>query len=219
MNINKHLLNDIKSLNPQETVANVLELMEELKYSHLPVTEDKVLTGLVSEDFLLEIEDDQDTIADHQRNVPDYHIHEGGEIFQAIGICGRHNLSILPVVDDESRYIGYISPLELLQDLGRQLTFAEAGSVIVLKINVMDYHISQISQIVESEDGRIMGMMLYSNSKDELCVVLKINQTDISRIIKAFERFDYVVEEVFHQAMFSNTSSDRYDSLMNYLNI
>jgi hypothetical protein len=91
-------------------------------------------------------------------------------------------------LDEKGNYIGYVSPQELMWDLGQQVSFVERGGVVVLKVAVRDYHISQIAQIVESEDALILGLQLRSEGTDFLKVALKINQRDLSRIVKSFER-------------------------------
>ncbi|MDZ7846588.1 MAG: hypothetical protein U5L96_07370 [Owenweeksia sp.] len=41
-------------------------------------------------------------------------------MFEALRLIGEGNLSLLPVVNAENKYRGYISSVELLQDLGRE---------------------------------------------------------------------------------------------------
>ena len=140
-------------------------------------------------------------------------------MFDAIRIIGEGNLSLLPVVDEENHYLGYISAVELLQDIGREITFTEPGSVVVLKVAVRDYQLAQIVQIVESEEARIIGFHLASDEESgQLLICLKINQTDLTRILKSLERYNYNIVEVFHKSMFSDSVADRYQSFMKYLN-
>jgi predicted transcriptional regulator len=219
MKIASHILNDIKPLHPQEKVREVLDLMEELKYCHLPVLEEGKYLGLITEDDLLDIQEEEDRLEQHRHVLKPYQVLDSDHIFTAIKVIGEGNLTFLPVLNEEQKYLGYISPVELMWDLGRIVTFGDQGSVLVLTVPIRDYHISQIAQIVESEDALITGLHVRSAGNELLHIVVKINQTDISRIIKAFERYEYQIEEVYHQSIFDDTASDRYESLMNYLNI
>ena len=220
MLVSDHLLNDIKPLKLTEKVSDVLDLMEELKYGHLPIVEQGTYLGIVCDDDLLEVDRDNDELSMHSRLFKGYSINHSTHLFDALKVIGEGQLSLLPVVGEAGRYLGYLSPLEIIQDLGRQLTFTESGSVMVLQIPVRDYHLSQIAQIVEQEDARIIGFHLYeSQESDQLFLALKINQTDLSKIIKSFERFNYNIHQVFHESLFDNSTSDRYESLMKYLNI
>lgn len=221
MNVSEHLLRDIKALKLSQKIVDILDLMEELKYSHLPVVDDECkYLGLVGEDDLLEAENEEDSLSKHIRFLKMYHAPIEANLFEAIRIIGEGNLSLLPIVDVKEDYQGYISPLELIQDLGLQMTFVEKGSVIVLEIPNRDYQLSQIAQIVESDDARIIGFHLYeSNQAQHICLALKINLEDISRIIKSFERYNYIIKEVYHQSLFNDNYTDRYESLMKYLNL
>lgn len=220
MKVSDHMLNDIKPFALSETVGSLLDVMEELKYSHLPlVDEHRNYLGLICEDDLLEIENDQQKIGDNLRLVKPFSIVETSNLFNAIRMIGEGNLSLLPVVSEENVYKGYILAVDILQDMGREMTFAEPGSIMILRIPSRDYHLAQIAQIVESEDARIIGLHMAADTEtDQLLVCLKINQLDLSRILSSFERYNYVVTEVFHQSLFDDGLQDRYQAFMKYLN-
>lgn len=221
MNVTQHISNDVKPLHLTDVVKDVLDLMEELKFSHLPVVEDNCLyLGVISEDDLLEIEDDNSNLSTGVRFLKPYSIIETSHIFEVIKVAGMAQLSLLPITDKEGMYKGYISPLELVQDLGQQLSYKEEGGVLVLQVPVIDYQLSQVVQIVESEDARIIGFWL--NASDEsgsIDLTLKINQKDLGRIVRSFERYSYTIKQVFHTSMFDDTAHQRYELLMKYLNI
>jgi acetoin utilization protein AcuB len=48
---------------------------------------------------------------------------------------------------------------------------------------------------------------------------VKVNATDLRAIIQTFERYNYTVMAKYDQADHEEHLKDRYDSLMNYLNI
>lgn len=221
MKVEKHLLNDLQPLRQSEKVVDILDTMEELKFTHLPVVDDdRLYLGVVCEDDLLEVGNEEDSLSKHARLLKAYSISINADMFEAIRLIGEGNLSLLPVVDDAKMYRGYISAAELLQDVGRELTFKEPGGVLVLRVPVRDYQLGQIAQIVESEEAKIIGFHLSEDLDTEnLLVSLKINQLDLDRIIKSFERYNYNIVEVFHQSMFDDSMEDRYQSFMKYLNI
>lgn len=219
MRVGDHILNDYKPLGIDAEVASVLEAMEELKCSHLPVMHEGKYLGLISEDDLLDIQNDQDRIEQHLKVLKPYQVTADTHIYEAIKTIGAGNLTCLPVMDDEGAYIGYVSPNELMWDLGQQVSFVEQGGVVVIRLAVRDYHISQLAQIVESEDALILGLQLRNEGADYLKVALKINQRDLSRIVKSFERYNYEVVELYHESIFDSTASDRYEGLIKYLNI
>ena len=220
MKVSAHMLNDIKPFAPSERVGDLLDAMAEFKYSHLPlVDENRNYLGLVCEDDLTDLDNTDAQVGRYLRLLKPYSISETGNLFNAIRIIGEGNLSLLPVTGEDNKYKGYIPTADILQDMGQELTFTEPGSIIILKIPSLDYHLSQISQIVESEDARIVGLhMMKDPDPDMLQVCLKINKMDLSRILSSFVRYNYVISEVYHQSLFDDGLQDRYQAFMKYLN-
>jgi len=56
---------------------------------------------------------------------------------------------------------------------------------------------------------------------DTIDVTVKINRQDLQfqRIIASFERFSYTIKASFQEADYFEGLQERYDSLMNYLNV
>ncbi len=152
MKVDNHLLNDLKPLTDTDEVGVILDTMEELKFSHLAVVnQERIYLGVVCEDDLLEVSEETDPLGKHSHLIKSYSITQEANLFDAIKIIGEGNLSLLPVINDGKKYVGYLSTTEVMQDLGRELTFSEPGGVIVLRVPVRDYQLAQIAQIVESE--------------------------------------------------------------------
>ena len=51
------------------------------------------------------------------------------------------------------------------------------------------------------------------------CRNIKINQQEISTIITALERYGHNIKASFTEDEFEDNLKDRYDQLMNYLNV
>ena len=92
------------------------------------------------------------------------------------------------------------------------------GGILVLEVSQSDYSMAQIGQIVESNNAKILSSTILSNpASTNLDVTLKINQEDLTAIIRTFERYDYVVKAEYQNGMGSDDLKWRYDALMNYL--
>ncbi len=220
MNAEKQLLNDINPVKSQEKVKDVLNLMKEFKFSHLPVIEeDKRYLGLLCEDDLLEAENEDKPLIHYLRFFRAYAASINSNLFEVIKIIGQANLSLLPIVDQEGIYRGYLSPLKVIRSLACQLTFSETGGVLILELAIRDFQLSQISQIIESEDAKIMGVHLMQVEKDKFHLNLKINQKGSKPHSKTFERYNYKVVKVFHENLFDDTLGNRYQFLLKYLNV
>lgn len=219
MRVEEYILNDLKPLSLDASAGEALELLAEMKHSHWPVRDGEQYRGLIAEDDLLDLDQPDQPLAAHQNLLRPYFLSVDDHLYQAIAKLSKGNLSLLPVLNEEGLYLGYLSAWELTWNLGRQISYAEPGSLLVLRVAVRDYHLSQIAQIVESEDARITGLQLRADGPEHLRLALKINQVDLSRIVKSLERFEYQIVELYHESLFDDSAADRYGSLMKYLNI
>ena len=95
----------------------------------------------------------------------------------------------------------------------------EKGGILILEVNELDYSMAQIGQIVESNEAKILSSTILSDaSSTKLDITLKINQEDLTSIIRTFERYDYVVKASYQNGSGAEDLQWRYDALMNYLN-
>ena len=77
-----------------------------------------------------------------------------------------------------------------------------------------------MAQIVESDNAQILSSYVRTfPHSTKIEVTLKVNKVDISAIIATFIRYEYDVKATFNHVDDNDGSKDRYDSLMNYLNL
>jgi (p)ppGpp synthase/HD superfamily hydrolase len=124
------------------------------------------------------------------------------------------------VLNDQNEYLGNISLKSLLLQFAKTAAADQPGGIIVLELNDNDYHLSEIAQIVESNNAKILGLYLQSHSEStKLDVTIKVNRENISGILQTFARYDYVVKASFQQSEFSDDLRQRFDLFMNYINM
>jgi hypothetical protein len=94
------------------------------------------------------------------------------------------------------------------------------GGIIILEVSENDYSMAEISRIVESNDARIIGAFFTTRNDSTLIdLTLKINNIDLNPVIQTFERYNYTIKATFAEKDDLDDLRERYDSLMNYLNI
>jgi acetoin utilization protein AcuB len=142
-------------------------------------------------------------------------------IFEVIGIASRLKLSVVPVLDNSKQYKGVITTNDLIRHIAGISSMDQSGSIIVLELIERDYSLSQIAQIVESNNVKILSMYITSPPEStRLEVTLKVNTGDIVSVIKTFERYNYEVKTwMTSDDSMDNFYSERFDLLMKYLNM
>ena len=87
-------------------------------------------------------------------------------------------------------------------------------------LNDIDYQFSEIAQIIESNDSKILAF--YNDSIDgsnQIKLTIKITQTNLGAVLQTFSRYDYTIDEIFSDEEIANQTKDRYDHLINYLEV
>lgn len=214
------LRNDIKPLQPADKVFFAHELMDEFKVQHLPVVEEGIYLGLISEDDLLDAADDNLSVKEGSSKIIRSFLKAEKHLFDAIALFGELNVSMLPVLDSNEKYLGYIYPKDIVVSMGSMLSSKIPGSILVLEVNQSDYQMSQIAQIVEGNDAKILASFITSSQDSTLLeITLRINRTDLTAIIQTFNRYDYSIAATFHESVHQADLQDRFDNFMNYLNM
>jgi acetoin utilization protein AcuB len=218
--LNKELISStIPTLNLEDPVSQALELMSEFHVSQLPVVENEKYLGLVFEEDLMNVDENAvlKTIDTHFSKVA---VNANSHFIEAVQTVNDYNLSIVPVVDKESEFIGVIPSDTLLRELGKITGASIPGGVIVLEMEQRNFSFSELSKLVETNDAQITQLNSYwDNNSSAFLVTLKINKFEISDIIATFQRYEYTVKYYFGEELYVNELKSNYDHLMNYLNI
>ena len=211
---------EIPPLTHTDTGEKALRWMDEFKVSHLPVLKNGNFVGVISEADILDklnLEDTLDILFDH---LPRPYVNENAHIYEVLARISEHKLTILPILDDNEKYVGCTSIHHLITLIANTGSIKHNGGIIVLEENAIDYSMAQIAQIVESNNAKILSSYIMSPSdSNKLEVTLKINQIELGSIIRTFERYDYVIKASFQKSSNDDDVQFRYDALMNYLNL
>jgi len=218
------LINDfVPTLHKSDRVSTALTWMDEFKVRQLPVVDHQnhSYLGLVSENELMNVDDDEKTLSRVFKNLPRPCIIENEHFFNALNFMTSLNLTVLPVVDDDQKYLGLITYENLLKQLAETLSVSNPGGIIILNIDQNDFSLAEIVRIVESNDTKILSTSVKTiPNSAHMIVTLKLNRINIEPVIQTFNRFQYDIRAYYGEnEKDENLIRERYDSLMTWLNI
>lgn len=218
--IAENLLSDvIVPLRTSDTGAEALSIMNEFFVRHLPIVNNEELLGLLSEDDILDM-DVEEAVGSYKLSLIHPHVNVRAHLYEVMRLLAEHNLTVIPVIDDERTYVGMITLEDLLRYFANSSPFREPGSIIVLEMGRQDYSLSEISRLVESENAIILSTFVFTyQDTPRIDVTLKVNTQNISTILATFQRFDYQIKASFSANNYTDTLRERYDALMSYLNV
>ncbi len=212
--------NNIPRLQLQDSVGKARQLINDFKLTHLPVVSENKFLGLISEEDLMDVEEEKITIELIQENLTHIFVSDDLHFLNAIGICNQYDTSVVPVINKINGFVGVVTVPDLLKVIGSFAGANEIGGIIVLEMERSQFSISEISRIVESNDCTVLHLNTMTEpSTGTLTVTLHINNREISAVIASFIRYEYQVKHHFGADTFSNDIEDNYKNLMNYLNI
>lgn len=194
--------------------------MGEFYLQHLPVVNGTKFLGIISEYDLLDHTTPSLPLNEMNLHLDKISINDVDHIYEAIKQMHKNKISIMPVLTSNDDYYGLITQESLIDFFAQATALQNPGGIVVLEMNQNDYSLTEIAQIVETNDSSILNLyvnQLSDSSKVE--VTLKINRSDLEAVINAFERYEYNIKAFYQESDYSDFMKDRFDSLMNYLNI
>jgi len=210
----------IPPLKLSDSAAFGLGIMDEFKVSHLPVVQDMIFQGLISDTDIYNFNNLDEPLVNYKANLGQVSVTENQHIYDAINLFSAQSLSLLPVVSGSNQYLGIITQTTLIQHLAGLFAINNPGGVIILEINEKDYDLPAIARIVTSNDAKVLSLSLTSfPDSTKLEVTLKLNKMDIEALLQTFNRFNYSVKASFSEPSNYESLKERFDSLMNYLSV
>ena len=220
MNAIDIISSEIPELSFSDNGVNALNLMEEYKVVHLPIVHDGTFVGLISENEILEMEKPTVAFSAVNQKLLEISTQEGAHIYEILRLMDEFQLSVLPVDGPEGQYEGCITVNNLIHNRAQMQAVGEPGGTVVLEMNTYDYSLSQIAQIVEGNDAKILSVTVSTAPDSQLMeVTLKVNKEDLNPIIQTFNRYDYNIKYYYQKPRYSQDLKRRYEELMKYLNM
>lgn len=203
-----------------DKVYQALELMNENRVAHLPVVDGDKFIGILSEQDLLQAENDNASLDSFEQSFSTISVKEEEHFLKAVQLAADNGLSVVPVVTEENELLGTVAYNDLLKFSSEFMSLSEPGGLIVLEMESNQYSFNDISKLVETTNAQITQLNTSNDPETGMMqVTLRINKPDISDVVAAFQRHEYNVKYFFGEELYTNELRSNYDNLMNYLKI
>jgi CBS domain-containing protein len=211
----------VPSLKTSDSGLKALYWMDIFRISHLPIVNNSEFLGLISDKDIYDLNMADEPIGNHELSLVSPSVKEEQHIFEVIEVASKLKLTVVPVLDSNNKYLGAVTMNEMIEYIAQLSALNQPGGILVLELHENDYTMSQIAQIIESNDAKILSLYVktFENStKVELTI--KINRTDLTSIIQTFERYDYMIKASYmHNQDVEELYENRYESFLKYLSI
>ncbi|MBI9039976.1 CBS domain-containing protein [Lutibacter sp.] len=219
MDTTPYILNEFKALTLENTVKEAKQLFEESSFTHFPIVKNEQLIGLISEESIKEIEENEKEIGYFQYLFSLFYIEKENDLLNLLGVFASNNTNLVPIIIEHNKYIGYFEINDILQLYNETPFLKSEGVVISLEKESRDYSFSQICQIIESNNAKIIGLFISEINATTTKITVKINSNEINEILQSFRRYNYVVLSSHKEDFYIEDLKERSIYLQKYLNI
>lgn len=218
MPLSEFIINDIKALQVEDSIQDVQELFHQLTFSHIPIKREENYIGCISETDA-HCFDSEKTLSEYLYVIEGFFVRQNTLWLDVLEAFAQNDSNIMPVLDDNNNYLGYYELNDVISLFNNTPFFAEPGGIIIVEKGYNDYSFSEISQIVESNNAKLLGAFISKIENDVVQVTVKIGSAGLSDIIQTFRRYSYNIISGHEEDAFLKNLKDRSDYLNKYLNL
>ncbi|NMH27448.1 CBS domain-containing protein [Flavobacterium silvaticum] len=216
--VTQYLNNDFRAIDSSETLSSVKDFFADGHFTHFPVTENDIYIGSIGADDADTFEDDKQ-LSHYRYALEGFFARTNMFWLDVLELFAINATNVIPVLDESNKYVGYYEMADIVRLFNETPFLKEQGGIIVVEKGVADYSIGQITQIVESNNGKILGLFISESTVDTVQVTIKIAIGGINEIIQTFRRYDYEIISEHQEDNYLRNLKDRSDYLDKYLNI
>ena len=218
MQIQSHIIDTIPVFNLEGTLNEVIHFFKHTTYSHVAIVENNIFLGVLSENDLEAFESDK-KIEDYKYNLESFFALKSTSWLDVLEQFARNECNLLPVLDDEKQVIGYYDLNDIVGVFIDTPFFTEPGGILVVAKGIKDYSFSEISQIVESNNSKLLGAFITDIRNDVIQITIKISTGNFSEVVQTFRRYNYNIVFGNKDDQFIENLKERSDYLDKYLNV
>ena len=219
MNLKEYILNEIKKLTLTSSVKSAQGVCKGFPITHIPVVDNGHLIGCLAESDIQTIEKNDASVSDYIDLVDIFFAHENSTILDLIKLFADNDCNIIPVLSEEKKYLGYYELSDILDLFADSPFLYNEGVILMVEKLKKDYSISEASQIIESNNGKILGIYTSYETSDAAQLTIKVVSEDINEIIQTFRRYNYNVISEHKDDFYLQDLKDRSEYLKKYLDI
>lgn len=218
LEINQYINNDFKPFDVGESITYIQIFFSDLTFSHFPIIQDNIYIGCIAADDVVTF-DKNKTPGDYKYTLEGFFVRKNMVWLDVLEIFAKNHSNMVPVLDENNLYCGYYELNDIIQFFHETPFMKEDGNILTIEKSVNDYAMSQISQIVESNNGKILGMFISEISTDIIRITIKITPGNMNEVIQTFRRYDYNIISEHHEDSYLNNLKERSEYLHKFLNI
>ncbi|WP_378185665.1 CBS domain-containing protein [Aquimarina sp. W85] len=213
-----YIVKEVAPLSTTSTVKEAQQLFNQFTYTHFPVVKETIYLGCISETDIRCLETDK-ALDFYQYTLEGFFTREDANWLDILELFAQNDSNIMPVLDQNNTFLGFYELNDIMNRFNETPFLSEPGNILVVEKGVTDYSFSEVAQIIESNNAKILGLFISGFSNDRVQITVKINDTDLNNIVQTFRRYSYEIISKHNEDSFLENLKERSKYLEKYLNI
>ncbi|TLF43219.1 CBS domain-containing protein [Maribacter aurantiacus] len=218
MNIQQHIISNLPVFDVKTTCGELMEFFKRNTFSHIAVMEEDRFLGVFSENDMDVVSDDS-KIDEYRYDLETFFVRNETSWLDVLEVFARNEANLVPILDEVEKVVGYYDLTDIVSEFIDTPFFTDPGNILVVATGIKDYSFSEISQIVESNNARLIGGFITDMENDVVQVTIKISTANFDKVLQTFRRYNYQIIFGNSDDQFLEDLKNRSDYLDKYLNV
>lgn len=219
MQITNYISNDISALDINAKVSEVKLFFKELPFAHFPVVENGKFIGMLSQDDIIHFTNNESQLSELQYFFQHYKTDVPDSYIDLIRLFAQHDTDILPITDVNNVYLGYFELDKILKMFYDSPFLKQASTTLVIEKETSNYSMSEVAQIIESNNVTLLGMYISDIADNQTRITLRLDTEEVNEVIQSLRRYEYKVVSNNKDDLLIEQLKNRSEYLDKYLNI
>lgn len=211
----------IPPLKLSDRAGMALAWMEEIRTDSLPVIDQGKFLGFIGDEVIFELNNPDRLIGTIELESLACWVYSDKHIYDVLRVASENQSNLVAVLDRENTYLGVVTMEDAIAAFADSLSIKSQGSVLILSMKMTDYHLSEISRLVESENTKILSSFITTDPLDDskIKLTLKLDKPDLRHVKATLERFGYRIIDHYQEETGISSEEDRIGNLLRFLDI
>lgn len=215
MLIEQYIAKDFWTFDANTLAKEALKIVKSFDFTHIFIERDGFFQGAINKHFLEE--NPNNFLGDLSEYADRFSILENSSLLDGIKLFHTFDTNIIPVIDKNEIYQGYIACDSIVCELSKYPFFSESGALLTVEISRKNYSMGEIAQIVESNNSKFYGAFISEMNDNFVRITMRISNENTSSIDETFERYGYIVVQKSHTDEKEELLKNRYHFMQKYL--
>ena len=215
--MNDYILKEIKAFQLNDNLKKAQKVFKNYPITHFPIVENEILLGSFAEEDIQTIEDKESELAMYAHLMNSFFADEKATVLELLKIFADNDTNVIPVLNKDKKYIGYYDLCDVLDVFSTSPFMIEQSETLIVEKMESDYSMSEISQIIEANGAKLLGMYISEKHNSFVQITLKIVSEDINEIMHTFRRYDYKIISTHENDIYLEDLKNRSEYLQKYL--